>query len=76
MPEQGPASEDLVLVAVDAEVCIGVGQCELLEPEVFRVDDDDGMSRLSGDGRLPRDRAERVIDKCPSGAISVEDDRR
>lgn len=66
MPE-----DELVPMAIDDDLCIGVGQCELLEPEVFRLDDDEGRAHLINDGRLPRDRAETVVDKCPSGAISI-----
>lgn len=64
--------QEMVKLVIDTEVCVGVGQCELLEPEVFRIDDDDGLSHLLGQGRLPRARAEIVIDRCPSGSLSVE----
>ena len=62
---------DMVRLAVDREACIGVGQCELLEPDVFRLDDDDELAEVIGEGALPRDRAEVVVDKCPSGAITI-----
>ena len=73
MAESDPldARSDLVTVELDDEVCVGVGQCELLEGEVFRLDDDEGISTVIGDGRLPRRRAEIVVDKCPSSAISI-----
>ena len=61
-------------VELDAEVCVGVGQCELLESDVFLLDDDEGVSTVIGDGRLPRGRAEIVVDKCPSGAVSIRED--
>ncbi|MCP5024852.1 MAG: ferredoxin [Actinomycetia bacterium] len=56
---------------INDEVCLGVGQCELLEPETFELDDDEGMSHVIGEGRLPRARAEIVVDRCPSSAISI-----
>ena len=65
---------DTVRVKVDREVCIGVGQCELLEGDVFRLDDDSGTAVIVGDPVLPRDRAEVVVDKCPSQAIQVSTD--
>ena len=65
------SADETVTVTVDDEVCIGVGQCELLEPDSFRVDDDDGIARVLNGGHLPRGRAEVVVDKCPSGAISI-----
>lgn len=60
-----------VELTVDRNVCIGVGQCELLEPEVFRLGDDDELAEVIGDATLPRDRAEAVVDRCPSGAIAI-----
>ena len=62
---------DLVRVRIDDETCITGGQCEMLEPEVFLVDDDLAISTLIGDGALPRDRALVVIDRCPGRAISI-----
>lgn len=58
----------IVRLAVDQEVCIGMGQCELLEPEQFLVDDDTGVASATGDGVSP-ERAAQLIDACPSGAI-------
>lgn len=65
---------DIVRLTLDNEVCIGVGQCELLEPDVFRLDDDDNISVFVGEPQLPRDRAEAVVDKCPSSAIQIAED--
>lgn len=67
-------AEPTVMVAIDADVCVGIGQCELLEPEVFALDDDLGYSAVIGSGRLPLDRAKVVIDKCPSNAIRIVED--
>ncbi len=64
-------SDELVTVAVNAEVCIGAGQCEMLEEETFLVNEDTVIASVVGTGALPRDRAERVVDTCPSGAISI-----
>ncbi|MEM7286705.1 MAG: ferredoxin [Actinomycetota bacterium] len=60
-----------VRLTVDRDVCIGVGQCELLEPDVFRLDDDEELAEVIGEGALPRDRAEAIVDRCPSGAIAI-----
>ena len=76
MAEADPldAQDDLVTVELDAEVCVGVGQCELLESNVFLLDDDEGISTVIGDGLLQRRRAEIVVEKCPSSAISIRED--
>ena len=64
-------STDLVRVAVDEERCIGGGQCEMLEPEVFLLDEDDVISSVIGPGALPRARADVVVHRCPGAAISI-----
>ena len=63
-------STELVRVAVDEERCIGGGQCEMLEPEVFLVDDE-AISFVIGSGALPRPRADVVVHRCPGAAISI-----
>ena len=65
------AGMEMVRVAVDQELCIGGGICEMLEPEVFELDDDIVIASVIGDGLLPRNRADVVVDRCPSRAISV-----
>ena len=69
-------SGDLVRVAVDEARCIGGGQCEMLEPEVFLVDDDTVVSSVIGSGALPRPRAEVVVHRCPGAAISIVEPQR
>jgi len=65
------AGDDLVRVAVDQELCIGGGICEMLEPGVFELDDDIVISSVISDGLLPRSRADVVVDRCPGQAISI-----
>ncbi len=64
-------SEDVVRMQVNPETCIAGGQCELLAPDVFEIDDDEVIAVVQGDGRLDRKVALEVIDRCPSGAISI-----
>lgn len=64
-------SDDLVGVSVNEDVCIGAGQCEMLEEEIFYVDEDTVIAGVIGTGVLPRDRASRVAETCPSGAILI-----
>ena len=65
---------DQMRLCVDAGLCIGVGQCELLEPEIFRLDDDTGTSTVISAPILPSQRAEALVDQCPSGAIQIDSD--
>ena len=51
---------DLVRLTLDTEVCIGVGQCELLAPDTFELDDDEGTARIVGDADVDRALAEQV----------------
>lgn len=66
-------SEADVKLVVDAETCIGAGQCELLEPGIFLVDDDTAIASVIGTGMLPPARATQIVDRCPSGAISMHE---
>ncbi len=63
---------DPVRLIVDVDRCIGIGQCELLEPEVFELGDEDAISRVAAGATLDRVRALAVVEACPSMAISIE----
>lgn len=65
------AGDDVVRVAVDQELCIGGGICEMLEPEMFELDEDVVISSVIGNGLLPRARAEVAVDRCPGRAIAI-----
>lgn len=62
---------DFVRLTLDSEVCIGVGQCELLAPNTFELDDDEGTARIVGEADVDRALAEQIVDKCPSRAIQI-----
>lgn len=62
---------ELVVVAVDSTACIGGGQCEMLEPDVFVLDEDEMIAGTTGDATLPRDRADVVVDRCPGRAVQI-----
>ena len=76
MTDSEATTPDTVTVALNAEVCLGVGSCELLQPDQFRIDDDTAIAELVGDGTMSRVDAELVVDRCPSGALSIADDVR
>lgn len=62
-------NDDRVKMIVDQESCIGAGQCEMHDDQVFELDDD-VIAQVIGDGTLPRDRATAAADRCPGRAIS------
>ena len=62
---------DLVRVVIDDAVCIGGGMCEMYEEATFLLDDETVIASVQGDGLLPRERAQHVVDKCPGRAISI-----
>ena len=64
-------TDELVGVQVNQETCIGAGQCEMLEEETFYLDDETVIAGVIGTGTLPRERAQKVVDTCPSRAISI-----
>lgn len=64
------ATEDAV-VTVDAEACVGTGQCEMVAPAVFTVGDEgvaevDPVAASSAETALLR----RATRNCPTGAIT------
>lgn len=62
-------------IQLDRDKCIGSGLCVLTAPDVFGQDPLDGRVRLLV-GRLGSSEAEmRAADLCPSGALSLDDDR-
>ncbi len=58
-------------VTADREACVGYGQCELLAPDVFEVDDD-GAVRLLHDDPDDDTGVRDAVQQCPSGAIAIE----
>ena len=62
-----------VRIAIDPDVCLGTAQCEALAPDAIELDDD-GIARVRAGATLPRDLADEIVGKCPSGAIRIEED--
>lgn len=71
MTDDGTADSGSVRMVVDDTRCIGAGQCEMLAPDHFRVDDDSALAEFVGQDSLPITEAETLIDRCPSGALSI-----
>jgi ferredoxin len=61
-------------VRVDPGICQGYGQCNSLLPALFEIDDDGTAQVLAPE--VPPEllgEAAAVADRCPTGAISLED---
>jgi ferredoxin len=60
-------------VTVDESVCGATGQCELICPDVFEVDE---VSRVKDERPDPslHEKVREAADSCPTGAILVQDD--
>ncbi len=56
------------IAKVDELACSAHGDCALVAPGVFEVDD---VARVVGDG--PRELLLEAAESCPAGAISVVD---
>ena len=67
-----PIRPDLRLrMAVNQEVCIGSGQCEMLAEDTFYVDEDTVIAGVIGTGLLPAELAHKLVDTCPSGPLAL-----
>jgi ferredoxin len=62
-----------VFIAIDQDICVGVGKCEELEPNAVDLGNNAVSTPLPGIA-LTLERAERLVKSCPSGAISIAGD--
>ncbi|MFF8644110.1 MULTISPECIES: ferredoxin [unclassified Streptomyces] len=63
---------------VDRERCLSAGMCALTAPEVFDQDAEDGRVLLLDAAPGPRERREaarEAAELCPSGAVTVAENR-
>jgi ferredoxin len=59
-------------VAVDADRCVGSGDCALAAPHAFEVDDDAALARvLPGAATADPALLQRAAYACPTGAIRL-----
>ena len=62
-------------IRIDLEACVGAGQCVVVSPTVFDVDEDGKVVLLnSAPGDQFRDEVEQAAAACPAWALEVEDD--
>jgi ferredoxin len=65
-----------VKVVVEQKLCAGHGECEVVAPRLFVIDDD-GMARFiwaDSDGPVPEGPLAEAVRRCPAGAIVIEQD--
>ena len=69
-----PSGRGPVKIRTDVEACVGAGQCVLLAPAVFDVDDDGKVVVLD---RQPSEEQRAGVQNaavaCPAFAIEVDD---
>ena len=70
MTDNPAPADERVSLSVDSDVCIGIGRCEMLEPDYFAVTDD-AIAQVDPAALFLRSRAEEIVLECPSGAISI-----
>lgn len=59
-----------VHIVVDTDICIGSGECTSLDPGAIELDQ--GLARVLIDP-IEEERAERICDACPVGALTIEE---
>lgn len=60
-------------VHVDRSICQLHGQCEIVAPEVFAINDDGELEYDAEPGEERRAEVEDAADACPTQAITVTD---
>ncbi len=60
-------------VKVDRELCIGVSNCVVIAPTVFKLDDQNKVVVLNP-GSVDEQTLLEAAESCPQNAIIVEDD--
>lgn len=59
-------------ITADTARCVGAGQCVLSAPAVFDQDDQAIVTLLADSAEDPGP-VRQAVDRCPSGAITVEE---
>ncbi len=61
-------------VRVDRDVCVGVSNCVVVAPTVFKLDDENKATVLDASS-VDEDTLLSAAQSCPVSAIIVEDDK-
>ena len=60
-------------VVIDSEKCISCGNCSVLAPEVFELDDHDSKCKLVAGASLDYNHLKQTAQTCPVRAIQLYD---
>jgi ferredoxin len=64
-----------VRITIDADRCVGSGDCANVAPQAFEVDEDAGLARvLPGAAQADRPLLQRAAHSCPTVAIALTDE--
>jgi ferredoxin len=58
---------------VDKDICVGVGNCVAIAPEVFAFDDENKAYVFNPNG-ADEDTIRKAAESCPVDAITLEDE--
>jgi ferredoxin len=63
-------------IIADTDRCIGSGQCVLMDPAVFGLDEEEGIVTLLSPQPTgsAAERAREAARLCPSGALTIDED--
>ena len=61
-------------IAVDRDICEGVGMCQSMAHEFFELDDDDVLTILNENpDEADRDKVHAAVQACPALALTLQD---
>lgn len=62
-------------VTVDQDLCVGSGDCTLVAPEAFEIDEAEGVAHVrDGVAESSEESLRRAAYGCPTGAITVHEE--
>ena len=59
-------------IKLDSDLCTGIGNCAIIAPAVFKLDEENKAVILDPDS-VDRDTLLEAVENCPMEAITIED---